>query len=134
MNYFDTVNKSIELTVKTDKDTGVSYLEPMYLEILRGEGIIAAYYDDDDDTPEVVPENELTEILKLEVKKRNAKNNRLSAVAQWAWDVINTQIVPAMTDAENEMVSDLVKYMQLKENEGKSVKPVINFAKRKENE
>ena len=133
MTYFETVHQAIEQTVFTDDNTGVSYLDPMYRETLRQSGIIATDYDDDD-TPEVVPEDELIEILKLEVEKRNAKNNRLSAVAQWAWDVIDTQIAPAITDAENEMASDLVKYMQMKENEGKNVKPVINFSKRKDAE
>lgn len=133
MTYFETVHQAIEQTVFTDDNTGVSYLDPMYRETLRQSGIIATDYEDDD-TPEVVPEDELVEILKLEVEKRNAKNNRLSAVAQWAWDVIDTQIAPAITDAENEMASDLVKYMQMKENEGKNVKPVINFSKRKDAE
>ena len=133
MTYFETVHQAIEQTVFTDDNTGVSYLDPMYRETLRQSGIIATDYEDDD-TPEIVPEDELVEILKLEVEKRNAKNNRLSAVAQWAWDVIDTQIAPAITDAENEMASDLVKYMQMKENEGKNVKPVINFSKRKDTE
>lgn len=133
MTYFETVHQAIEQTVFTDENTGVSYLDPMYRETLRQSGLIATDYEDDD-VPEVVPEDELAEILKLEVEKRNAKNNHLSAVAQWAWDVISTQVAPAITDAENEMASDLVKYMQMKENEGKNVKPVINFAKRKDAE
>lgn len=133
MTYFETVHQAIEQTVFTDENTGVSYLDPMYRETLRQSGLIATNYEDDD-TPEIVPEDELVEILKLEVEKRNAKNNHLSAVAQWAWDVIDTQIAPAISDAENEMASDLVKYMQLKENEGKNVKPVINFSKRKDTE
>ena len=53
MSYFETVDKAIDLTVVTDDITGLTYLEPMYKEILRQNDV------------SLEDEDELYELLKL---------------------------------------------------------------------
>ena len=101
MNYFEIVNKAIELTIETVTETNQSYLEPRYKEILR---------EADVHLPDL-PDEELYEILKLEVEKRNAKTNKLLPVVEWLYDLLVRKIEPAMLDEENELMKNVLEYL-----------------------
>lgn len=110
MNYYDTVNKAIENTVVTDSETGVAYLEPRYRSVLEEMNIHLPGHA----LPGDYKDQELWEILKLEVEKRNAKSDYLKPVLEWCYDTIFNQINPAVELGENELMKDMLEYMQLK--------------------
>lgn len=108
MTYHETINQAIELVVLTDEDTGVSYLEPRYRDLLRETNL----HLPDNETPGDAADQELWEILKLEVEKRNAKSNVLHALAEWAYTILTQTIDPALLDEENELMKNITEYMQ----------------------
>lgn len=109
MNYHDVVNQAMELTIVTDEETAVSYLEPLYREILRENGLSLPHHVLDGDAYD----QELWEILKLEVEKRNAKRNVSHALAEWAYTILTQTIEPGLLDEENELMKNIVDYLQL---------------------
>lgn len=134
MNYFDIVNQAIELVV-VDAGNGLYFLEPRYKEALREAGLT--------DHEETIEPEELFEIVRLEVEKRNIIGNRMQVIAAWIANTIETTIDPAITKEENELMKNMLAYLErdkeVKENEtklniketvGKTV-PLVNFAKRK---
>ena len=112
-SYFDIINEAIDLTVTTDINTGVTYLEPLYREILRQSDI-------EFDANVILPE-ELFEILKLEVDKRNAVNNHVMPLAAGIGELIEQKVDPIVEAENNQMLTDMLKYLdernKLKEKE-----------------
>ena len=109
MTYHDVVNQAIDLTVITDDETGVSYLEPRYRSVLLESGLELpghGLYGD-------LKDQELWEILKLEVEKRNAKRNVAHALSEWAYNILTQTIDPALVSEENELMKNIMDYMQL---------------------
>ena len=88
MSYHETVNEAIEQTIITDEETAVSYLEPRYREVLRENNLHLPDNKEDGDAYD----QELWEILKLEVEKRNAKHNVSHALAEWAYTILTQTI------------------------------------------
>ena len=109
MSYHETVNEAIEQTIITDEETAVSYLEPRYREVLRENNLHLPDNKEDGD----VYDQELWEILKLEVEKRNAKHNVSHALAEWAYTILTQTIEPEMLTEENELMKNIMDYMQL---------------------
>ena len=109
MTYYDVVNQAIDLTVITDENSGVSYLEPRYRVVLHDNDIHLPGYSSYGD----LKDQELWEILKLEVEKRNAQQNVMNALASWAFNVLTSTVDPALTNEENELMKNIVDYMQL---------------------
>lgn len=141
MTYFDVVDKAIDLTVVTDTETGVSYLEPRYRMVLEESDVHLPGHM----LPGDVKDQELWEILKLEVEKRNAKSDYLKPVLEWCYNTIVGTVDPAIQLGEDELMKDMLEYMETKkqltdkqdelnkDNKAKKAKlPVgISFAKRK---
>ena len=121
MNYFDIVNKAIELVIIEAKN-GLAFLEPRYKEVLRGAGLM---------NNGIVENEELFEILKLEVEKRNAINNNVASIASWASTIVNSAD-EAMTEQENELMKNMMEYMRnnelLKEREAAVEKKELELA------
>ena len=103
MSYFDVVNDAIELCVVTDEDTGMSYLEPKYRMLLRETNM---------HLPDDAPDEELYEILKLEVEKRNALNNHVHAMVNFLIGLMTESVDPAILQEENELLKNVTEYMQ----------------------
>lgn len=145
MNYFDIVNQAIELVV-VDAGNGLSFLEPRYKKILRSAGLT--------EHEETIEPEELYEIVKLEVDKRNAFGNQMNLIANWIADVITEVVEPARMQQENEFMQNMLAYLQrdqqvkdkeseleekekeldIKENVGKVIPMGLNLAKRKAEE
>lgn len=106
-NYYSVVNKAIELCVETAEYSEVSFLQPRYREVLRENGLFLGNEEDS--------QEELYEILKLEVEKRNAENNRLMPLLTWADTVVNGLVTPAEEQEQNELIKNLLEYMKLNE-------------------
>lgn len=135
MNYFDIINHAIELVV-LDAGNGSWFLEPRYREALRSAGL----FDNG-----IIPEEELFEIVRLEVEKRNALNDQSKVVAAWIADMLMSAIDPAVTEQENELMKNMLAYLErdkeakkkeaqeaeMKEKVGNVLPFGVNLAKRK---
>lgn len=108
-SYYDIVNQAIEATVITDEEMGTSYLEPRYRSVLSDNNIHLPGYA----LPGDAKDQELWEILKLEVEKRNAKSNVFHALAEWIYQILVQTVDPALVTEENELMQNLVEYMKL---------------------
>lgn len=141
MNYYDIINQAIELVV-VDAGNGLSFLEPRYMEALRIAGLF--------DYPDVIDKDELIEAVHLEVEKRNTIGNKMNIIAAWIAETLDTVVNPAITKEENELMKNMMAYLERdkkvkkkeeelnekeKEIEAKNVLPFnVNFAKKKPNE
>jgi len=110
MSYFDVLNKAYELVIVTDELTAMSYLQPSYKMLLRDNDIHLPGYDavSNDNDPE------LWEAVKLEVEKRNAMFNFMNPVAEWVYAVIANVVDPTVTKEENELIKDVIEYINTK--------------------
>lgn len=106
-NYYSVVNQAIELCVETAEYSGVSFLQPRYREVLRENGLFLGNEEDS--------QEELYEILKLEVEKRNAENNRITPLLTWVDTIVNEVVTPAEEQEQNELIKNLLEYMKLNE-------------------
>ena len=115
MEYFEAINKAYELTVVTDDLTGISYLQPSYRMLLKDNDIHLPGYE------AIVNNNdpELWEIVKLEVDKRNAMLNFVNPVAEWIYGAIANTVDPVMTEQENELLKNVIEYLQANEKKKK---------------
>lgn len=108
MLYHDYVIKAIEATVITDENSRVAYLDPNYKWILEAEDL--------SDTSEIsdfrMSIDDVYEMLKLEVKRRNAQFDHSRNVAEWIDAVINNAIDPMLTDTDNELMKNIIEYMK----------------------
>lgn len=113
MTYMEAVNKAIETVVSTDDKSGITYLEPLYRWTLRNEGLVMD--TENEETKDLPTEFEMSEILHLYVEKQNAINNKTNAVIEWLYDVITQTVDPAITAEDNELMKNMIEYMQLNE-------------------
>lgn len=104
MTYFNIVNQAIAATVTTDEITGITYLEPLYKELLRESEI---EFDEN-----VISTEELYEILRLEVKKRNAINNSVMPLAAALSAVMNEKIDPVIDEENRQLTIDMLNYFK----------------------
>lgn len=102
-SYIGKVNTAVELCIETDTYSGLSYLTPLYKEVLRENDIML---------PNDINYEELREILELEVKKRNAIFDKIHPVAEWLYNVILDNAQPMMESAESDLVNQFLQYMQ----------------------
>lgn len=91
-------------------DNGTWYLEPEWKDIICRE--IESNLEDIDD-------NYLTDwwdienVLRLEVEKRNAQNNKKNEVIDWLYDLINSTVEPAMLEEENDYIKNVIEFMKV---------------------
>ena len=52
-------------------------------------------------------------VLRLEVEKRNTINSNKPAVIDWLYDIISTQIEPAILDEETNFVKQITEFMKV---------------------
>ena len=108
MLYQDYIIKAEELTIE-QADNGLWYLEPMWRSILHDNEL---HFNDISDF-DVAPE-EVLEVLRLEVEKRNTINSKRPAVIDWLYETITSQVEPAMLEEETEYLKNLTEYMKAK--------------------
>ena len=106
MLYTEFINKAMDLTIE-QAGNGLFYLEPMWRSILHDNKLM---FNDISDF-EVEP-NEVYDVLKLEVEKRNTINSVKPAVLNWMFDIITTQVEPAMLSEETDYVKAVTDFMK----------------------
>ena len=103
MNYYDIINQAIGLVI-VDAGNGLCYLEPRYKEALRIAGL--------DQYEDVISKEDLYEAIKLEVERRNTCGNKMNVIAAWIADTIDKVIDPAITKEENELMKNMMAYLE----------------------
>lgn len=106
MLYGEYIEKAKDLTI-TQADNGLYYVEPMWRSILDDNEL---YFNEISDA-KVKPEDVL-EILKLEVEKRNTVNSNKPYVLNWLYDLITTQVEPAMLQEETDFIKQVTEFMK----------------------
>lgn len=108
MLYHEFMRKAASYTVE-EADNGKYYLEPDFRVILDSEGLDPANVTDYE-----IGWGGVKEYLELYVKKMNAISDNSPVVVDWLYQIITTQVDPAMLEEENEVVKNLIEYMRLK--------------------
>lgn len=106
MLYTEFINKAIDLTIEQG-DNGLFYLEPMWRNILDDNQLYFNDVSDFEAEPHVVQD-----VLELEVKKRNTVNSKKPAVIDWLYDIITTQIEPAILEEETDYMKQVIEFMK----------------------
>lgn len=108
MLYSEYMFKAKDLVVTVDEYTNIAYLEPDYRIMLIEEG----------QTPDVISDykvdwQDVREVLDLEAHKRNAERNNSNAVIDWIYDTITSVIEPTTAEQQNELIQNVMNYMEL---------------------
>lgn len=108
MTYATFIYKAKELTIQ-QLDNGTWYLEPEWQDMLYREGLgelddledsyLSGWYDVED-------------ILKLEVERRNARDNKKNEVINWLHEVITATVEPAMTQEETDYIAAITEFIK----------------------
>lgn len=106
MLYGEYIEKAKDLTI-AQADNGLYYMEPMWRSILDDNEL---YFNEISDA-QVKPED-ILEVLKLEVEKRNTVNSNKPYVLNWLYDLINTQVEPAMLQEETDFIKQVTEFMK----------------------
>ena len=106
MLYVDFMNKAFDLTIE-QADNGLFYLEPLWRNILYDNKMNVV-----DITDAKADWGGIVDVLELEVKKRNTINSVKPAILQWVFDIITTQIEPAVLAEETDLVKAVTDFMK----------------------
>ena len=106
MLYTDFIYKAMDLTIE-QADNGLFYLEPLWRNILYDNQMnVSSITDAKADWGGVL------DVLNLEVTKRNTINSKKPNVINWLYDLISSQIEPAMLEEENDLIKNVIEYMK----------------------
>lgn len=109
MIYETYIEKAKKLVIQRDEDTGMYYLDPNWLHILYTSKLpIEDIYE-----PYINSKHDIEDVLKLEVERRNIRNNHTNKVVDWIYNIISTTIDPAILQEENEFLKNTMDYLQL---------------------
>lgn len=109
MLYTEFMKKAEEFILSYDEDSGLTYLEPDYVAILRG--LKMNPEEDISDYP--LSWAGFEDRMKLEVERRNKLDDRTKYVVDWLYSVLTAAIEPAMLQEENELMKNMMDYMNL---------------------
>lgn len=109
MLYTEFMKKAEEFILSYDEDSGLTYLEPDYVAILRG--LKMDPEKDISDYP--LSWAGLEDRMRLEVERRNKLDDRTKYVVDWLYSVLTAAIEPAMLQEENELMKNMMDYMNL---------------------
>ena len=118
MYYSEFVFKAEKLTINL-LENGVWYLEPEWKDIL--------YRNDMGDLENLTDSflsgwDDVEDILKLEVEKRNARRSRSNEVMDWFYDFITATVEPAMLEEETNFIKQLLEFREATEKKPKGRK------------
>ena len=108
MLYTDFMQKAVDLTV-VEADNGLFYLEPMWRSILNDNNMNIAEITD-----AKLKWCDVFDVLKLVVEKENTINSKKPVVIDWIYNIITTQVEPAILEEQNDYVKTLTEYLKTK--------------------
>ena len=98
--------KAMDATIE-QADNGLFYLNPMWRFILKDNQL-----DWSDISDNTIDKEEVEDVLKLEVEKRNAVNSLKPYVLQWVHDTITASVEPAILQEETDYLKNLTEYLK----------------------
>ena len=112
MLYSKFIFNAKEKTIK-QLENGMWYLEPEWKDVICRDmevknvedvkdGFLSDWWD-------------VENILRLEVDKRNAQNNKLNYVVDWVYDILNEKVDPMMLNDEIELAKNMIESRKSKE-------------------
>lgn len=108
MLYSKLMFEAMKLVIVDDYgSSGFSYLEPHYQALLEDAGLTP---DKSEDRPIDWPR--MSEILKLEVERRNRVVDKTRFVIDWVFNIIATTVDPQMVEEENALMKNIVDYLK----------------------
>jgi len=106
MLFTEYFQKAASLTI-TQADNGVYYLEPLWPAILRDNEMKLSDILDAELTM-----NDIFEMLKLEVEKRNTIDSKKNLVIEWLFELITAQVDPSVLAEETDYVKQVTEFMK----------------------
>lgn len=97
--------RAIEDCIAVDENSGIAYVEPLYVDILESEGF--------SDELAMYGEQETLQVLELAAKKANAKSDHTRAVVDMIYDLLTNTVEPEVVEQQNDLMKNVVEYMQL---------------------
>ena len=107
MFYATYMQKVKEITISQFEENGNWYLEPDWRILLRDSNLTDFRLKD-----AKIDWNILEDVLKLEVEKRNARDNKLNYVTAWLYETITATVEPAMLAEETDYLKNVVEFMK----------------------
>lgn len=98
--------KAIDVTIE-QADNGLYYLNPMWRFILEDNRLNTFDISDKD-----TDDDEIEDVLKLEVEKRNTANSLKPYVIEWIHNVITASVEPAILQEETDYLKNLTEYLK----------------------
>ena len=98
-----------------EADNGLCYLDPLWKQKLDN-----SYLKMFDITDASVDEDDIGEILKLEVEKRNTVNSLKPYVLRWVYDIITASVEPAVLHEETDYIKNFIEYRKTNKDEQKT--------------
>ena len=109
MLYSEFISKASEITIE-QADNGLFYLEPMWKGFLIDNELNVSDISDIETSW-----NDIQDILKLEVEKRNTINTLEPYVLNWVHDIITSTVEPAVLQEETDYIKNVMEYMKAKQ-------------------
>lgn len=109
MLYSEYISKAAKVVIE-QTDNGLFYLEPMWKFYLIDNGLNVSDISDCE-----VSWNEIEDILKLEVEKRNTINTLKPYILNWIHDIITATVEPSVLQEETDYIKNLMEYMKAKQ-------------------
>ena len=75
---------------------------------------------------------DIENVLRLEVEKRNAHDDKKKAVIDWLYETITAQVEPAMLAEESDYIKNVVEFMKVN-HENQEKDNIVPFRRTKEN-
>ena len=104
MLYATYMQKAKEVCIDRFVESGKWYLEPDWRIILRDNQLNNFKLQDAKIDWSIVED-----VLKLEVEKRNARDNKLGYVTDWLYDTLTSTVEPAMLSEETDLVKNMLE-------------------------
>lgn len=104
MLYATYMQKAKEVCIDRFVESGKWYLEPDWRIILRDNQLNNFKLQDAKIDWSIVED-----VLKLEVEKRNVRDNKLGYVADWLYDTLTSTVEPAMLSEETDLVKNMLE-------------------------
>lgn len=104
MLYATYMQKAKEVCIDRFVESGKWYLEPDWRIILRDNQLNNFKLQD-----AKIDWNIVEDVLKLEVEKRNARDNKLGYVTDWLYDTLTSTVEPAMLSEETDLVKNMLE-------------------------
>ena len=109
MLYSEFISKASKITIE-QADNGLFYLEPMWKGFLIDNELNVSDISDIETSW-----NDIQDILKLEVEKRNTINTLKPYVLNWVHDIITSTVEPAVLQEETDYIKNVMEYMKAKQ-------------------